>query len=251
MTPHIAEIWRHPIKSHGREALGRVELLVDHALPWDRRWAVAHERSCYDHERAPRWQPCSEFTRVSKSPRLQAITCYCEEADNKIVLSHPDLPDLKIDPDQDGCEFVQWVMAISARNRALPARLVRAPDEGMVDSPFPSVSLINRASHGEVAAQIGRPISHLRWRGNFIVDGLAAWAENDWIGQRIRIGTAELDVVEPITRCTATMASTRTGERDADTLAALKDSWGHQELGVYARVVKAGHVTHADVVEVL
>lgn len=251
MHAHIAEIWRHPIKSHGREAVGQVALQVNQALPWDRRWAVAHERSCYDHERAPRWQPCSEFTRVSKSPRLQAITCYCEEADNKIVLSHPDLPDLKIDPDQDGCEFVQWVMAISARNRALPARLVRAPDEGMVDSPFPSVSLINRASHDEVAAQIGRPISHLRWRGNFIVDGLAAWAENDWIGQRIRIGTAELDVVEPITRCTATMASTRTGERDADTLAALKDGWGHQEFGVYARVVKEGHVTHADMVEVL
>jgi len=251
MTAHIAEIWRHPIKSHGREALTRVQLDEDRPLPWDRRWAVAHERSCYDHDRAPRWQPCSEFTRVSKSPRLQAISCYCDEADNKIVLSHPDLKDIKINPDEDGCEFIQWVMAITARNRALPARLVRAPDQGMTDTDYSSISLINLASHRAVSQKLGREISHLRWRGNFILDGIAPWEEFNWVGKRLRIGTAEVEVVEPITRCTATTASTRTGARDADTLAALKDGWDHQEMGIYVKVIAKGHVAQADKVELL
>lgn len=251
MTPHVAEIWRHPIKSHGREALPHVLLSEGRTLPWDRRWAVAHERSCYDHDRAPRWQPCSEFTRIASSPRLQAISCYCVEADNKIVLSHPDLPDLKIDPDEDGCEFVQWVMAITTRNRALPARLVPAPEQGMTDTDYPSISLINTASHRAVAEALGQDISHLRWRANLVLDGLAPWEERELVGKRVRVGLAELEIRENITRCMATTASTRTGERDADTLGALKRGWDHQEFGVCAVVTKTGNLRQGDPFEVL
>lgn len=44
MTATVTEIWRHPIKSHGREPLESVTLEAGKALPLDRLWAVAHER---------------------------------------------------------------------------------------------------------------------------------------------------------------------------------------------------------------
>ena len=252
MTPQVAEIWRHPIKGHGREQVDEVALTIGECLPWDRRWAVAHEASCFDPAN-PRWQPCSEFSRGAKSPRLQAISARVDPRYRNLTLSHPDRPDLTIDPDDhDGaCEFIQWVMPISNGNRMLPARLVRARGQGMTDTDFASVSLINLATHRAIEAQLGHGISPLRWRGNLLLDGLEPWVEMDWVGRTLRIGAAELTVKETITRCMATTANPETGERDADTLGALNKGWGHQECGVYAMVTKSGAMRQGDAVKLV
>lgn len=248
----VAEIWRHPIKAHGREQIDQVQLTAGQCLPWDRRWAVAHERSCFDAER-PRWQPCQEFSRGSKSPRLQAISAVVDPAYRNMTLSHPDRPDITIDPDDhgDACRFIQWVMPISNGNRMLPARLVHAPSAAMTDTDFASISLINLATHRAVETQLGQEISTKRWRGNLLFDGVEAWGEMDWIGKTLRIGTAELEVKEPITRCMATTANPETGERDADTLGALKSGWGHQDCGIYAVVTKSGLLSQGDEITVV
>lgn len=250
--PHVAEIWRHPIKAHGREAIDEVTLTVGECLPWDRRWAVAHERSCFDIDN-PRWQPCQEFSRGAKSTRLQAISARVDPAYRNLTLSHPDRPDLTIDPDDHGgaCEFIQWVMPISNGSRMLPSRLVRAPGSAMTDTDFPSISLINLATHRAIEAELGQEISPLRWRGNLLLDGFDPWVEMDWIGKTLSIGEAQLEVKEQITRCMATTANPETGERDADTLGALKSGWDHQECGVYAVVTKSGAFRQGDKVKVI
>ncbi len=250
MTAHVAGIWRHPIKAHGREELARVLLREGRCIPWDRRWALAHEMADFDDE-APGWVQCNNFSRAAKAPQLMAITARCDMRRGTVTLSHPDLPDLTFDPEEDGGALVQWVLPITPANRALPSRVVRAPKRGMTDTDYPSISLINLASHAEVARRIGRDISPLRWRANLLLDGLEPWAERDWIGRRIRVGGAELEVREHITRCRATTASTRSGERDADTLGALEAGWGHRQFGIYAVVTKTGDLHHGDPVEVL
>lgn len=252
MNAHVSEIWRHPIKAHGREALAHILLSEGKTMPWDRRWAVAHEKADFDSQN-PTWMPCANFSRAAKSPSLQAIEARCNLHHGTITLSHPTLPDLTIDPDTEGdsSAFIQWVLPISAQNRALPARLVRAPQTGMTDTDFPSISIINRASNTAVATALGQDISTKRWRANIVIDGPKPWCERDWVGQKIRIGRAELEVRENITRCTATTVSTRTGERDCDMLGTLKSNWGHQEFGVYAVVTKTGDIRQGDMLEVL
>ncbi|MDG2340754.1 MAG: MOSC N-terminal beta barrel domain-containing protein [Paracoccaceae bacterium] len=167
----VTEIWRHPIKSHGHERIDQVDLSEGKNFPWDRRWAVAHERSCFDVDR-PRWQPCSEFSRGSKSPRLQAITCVSDPSGRSLTLSHPDCVDITIDPENelDAGKFIQWIMPVSNGSRALPARLVRA-ETAMTDTDYASVSLINLATHRDVEAKMGQKLNPLRWRGNFLIDG--------------------------------------------------------------------------------
>lgn len=252
MTAHVAEIWRYPIKSHGREGLENILLTEGRALPWDRRWAVAHERSCFDHER-PSWQPCNEFKRVAHSPGLSAISARCDLRKQTITLSHPKLRDLTINPDDpdQALDFIQWVMPISHGRRLLPARLVRAPGRAMTDTDWPSVSIINMNSHREVAAHLGQKLSVTRWRGNIVIENLEAFAERDWVGKRLRMGLAELEVREQIGRCLATAASTRTGERDADTLGALKAILGKGQMGIYAVVTRTGDLRTGDAVEVI
>jgi uncharacterized protein YcbX len=246
MTARVAHIWRHPIKSHGREEVSETTLEPGLGLPWDRIYAVAHERSCFDVAR-PSWQPCDEFSIGTKSPRLQAIRAHVDERLGKLTLSHPDLVDITINPADPGDQnrFIQWVMPVSNGSRLLPSRLVRGP-RAMHDTDFTSISIINLATHRAVEAQLGQEISPLRWRGNILIDGLEAWAERDLVGRRIRIGAAELEVRDHIERCKATTANPETGECDADTLTALRQGWGHRDMGIYAVVVGGGRIAQGD-----
>ena len=250
MNGFVAQIWRHPIKAHGREELECVRLTEGECVPWDRRWAVLHEAAGFD-DASPSWIPCTNFSRACKAPLLQAVTARSDVERHEVTLSHPKLDDLTVNPDdeRDAHAFIQWILPISPDNRALPKRLVQVPGRGMTDTDYPSVSLINLASHAEVSRKIGRAVSHLRWRGNIVIDGLEPWEETGWLGRRIKAGQVELEVIEPTVRCMATAASTRTGIRDVDVLGALQLGWAHQNMGVYAQVTKSGELRKGDGIE--
>lgn len=246
----VAEIWRHPIKSHGRESLLHVALTQGACLPYDRKWAVAHDAA--KMEQGAQWAPCSNFSRGAKAPLLMALDAAFDVASNTITLTHPNQPGITFDPDNpaDNVRFIEWITPLCPANRAAPAE-IKVSDRGFTDTEFTSISLLNLASHREVENRLAKSLSPLRWRGNFLLDGLSPWEEKNWIGKTVRIGDAELEIREEITRCLATTASTKTGERDADTLGALKQGWGHQEFGVYGYVTKSGSVTVDSPIEVL
>lgn len=242
MTAHVTEIWRHPIKSHGRESLQSVSLEPGKAMPFDRRWAVAHDRSSVTGET---WASCAQFCRVAKIASLMAISCAFDPETNQITLRHPDQPDLTFDPDRDGAQFLNWVRAIVPEDTLQPARLIRAQTDAFTDSDFQSVTLCNHASHRAVEQRVGTPLSHLRWRGNIWIDGLAPWEEFDWDGREIRIGQTVLRVRERTDRCKSTHSNPDTGIRDADVLGAL-NSWGHQDFSVRAEVIAGGDIRVGD-----
>ncbi|WP_294610086.1 MOSC N-terminal beta barrel domain-containing protein [uncultured Roseovarius sp.] len=245
----VSAIWRHPIKSHGREALTTVTLTKGQAMPWDRRWGVAHEAARLTDGT---WGPCVNFSRGSKTAALMAINATCDEATGVVTLSHPDRPDLAFDPDQEQDRFLTWVRPLVDADRAQPARLFKLEGRGVTDTDYPSVSLLNLASNADLADKMGATdISALRWRCNLHLDGLEPWQEFDWIGKTLRIGTAELTVREPIKRCLATTANPKTGLRDLDTLAALNAHWDHQNFGIYAEVTTTGRITVGDSLQVL
>lgn len=246
MTARLAHIFRHPVKSHGREALAAVTLSPDRPLPWDRRWAVAHEAA-----RLPEpggWAECVHFSRGSKAPALMAIEARLDEDAGRVTLSHPERPEFSFRPDteDDLPAFLDWVRPLCPPGRAQPQRIVTAGARGMTDTDYPSVSILSLASNRALSGAMGVDLSILRWRGNLWIEGTGPWAERDWIGREIRIGEAVLRVTEPITRCKATTANPATGRIDADTLAGLRALLGHQEFGVYARVVSGGRVATGD-----
>lgn len=247
MTGAVTSIWRHPIKSHGRERLDNVTLNAGQTMPWDRVWAVAHEASKAD---GTEWVPCANFSRVSKAPALMAVSAALDEASEMLTLSHPDRPDLQFSPDRDVAAFLDWVRPLMPENRAASARIIRVPGRGMTDSDFPSVTLCNLASHREVEQRLGHPLSIDRWRGNIWFDGVPAWKEFDWMGCHVQIGEAVFHMRERTDRCVATTANPETGVRDVDTLAALKH-WGHVDFSVRAEVIEGGKISIGDSVQVL
>lgn len=244
MSWRLAQIWRHPIKGIGAEALDHAGLHPDRPLPLDRAWAVLEEGG----EVSEGWRPCRNFLRGAKGASLMAIGA--RVAGDVIHLSHPDRPDLAIDPatPDAAAALFAWLKPIYPADRRGPAALVKAPPAGMSDAPFASVAVLNMASLRALSQKLGQDLDPRRFRGNLWLDGLAPWEEFDLVGKRLRIGEAELEVIEPIGRCRATEANPETGRRDANTLAALEDGWGHTNFGVYAMVRHGGRVAVGDTV---
>lgn len=241
----VTALWRHPIKGHGREALDHVTLTEGQTMPWDRRWAVAHEAAQTD---GSTWSACANFSRGAKVLALNAITARSDEAAGMVTLSHPERPDLTFDPDGDAAVFLDWVRPLMPENRAQSARIIRVPGRGMTDTDFASVSLLNMASNADLEARMGQTLSPLRWRGNIHFNGDAPWEELEWVGRTLTLGTARIEVRERIERCRATTADPATGRADADTLGALNSQLGHQDFGIYGVVTGSGRVALGDAI---
>jgi hypothetical protein len=241
----IDQIWRHPIKGIGAETLTQCDLSPDRPVPLDRAWAVLEQGG----DATDGWRACRNFLRGAKGASLMAVTARVDG--DRLHLSHPDLPDLVFSPDHDDAAMLfDWLAPIYPDTRAAPARLVVSPPQGMSDVPFPSISILNLASLRALSQKLGQPLDPRRFRGNIWLDGPALWEEFDLVGKTLAIGTARLEVVEPITRCRATEANPATGKRDAATLNALETGWGHTDFGVYARVTTGGPIAIGDTVDV-
>lgn len=243
MTVALAQIYRHPIKGHGREALASVALSAGACLPWDRHWAVAHDAARLE----PGWNPCVNFARGAKAPALMALTSVLDEATGTVTLRHPDLGEISFRPDDpaDLPAFLDWVRPLNPANRAQPSKIVTA-GRGMTDSDFPSVSILSLSSLADLSARMGHDLSVHRWRGNLWLKGAEPFAEFGWIGRHLTVGDAVLRIEERITRCTATAVDPETGHPGGDTLAGLKAAYGHQDFGVYGVVVQSGSIAVGD-----
>lgn len=247
----LADIYRHPIKAHGSERLEAVALTADHTLPWDRVWAVAHEKSKSD---GSEWARCGNFSRGAHVPTLMAVTCTFDAGTGQLTLRHPDLADLTANPDTQGAEIVDWISAVMPPEARRSVSVVRAQSaaqgQGMTDNPNPYVSILGHGSLRAFSQKAGRDLSPLRFRGNLWVEGLGPWEEFEWVGKTICIGGTELAVEDRIDRCPATTVNPATGRRDTPTLDLLQEGWGHIDFGVFARVTKSGPIAVGDRVEV-
>ncbi|MDZ4309274.1 MAG: MOSC domain-containing protein [Cypionkella sp.] len=243
MTGRLADIYRHPIKGHGREALASVRLLAGECMAWDRHWAVAHEAA----KLVPGWNRCVNFARGAKAPALMAITSSLDEATATVTLHHPERGEITFRPDDraDLPRFLAWVAPLNPAERAQPMAIVTA-GRGMTDTQLPALSILSTASLADLSARMGIALSKDRWRGNLWLDGAAPWAELGWVGKHLAIGGAVLRIEERIERCSATTVDPETGRPNAPTLQALNQHFGHQDFGVYGVVVESGPIAVGD-----
>ncbi|MEM9971600.1 MAG: MOSC domain-containing protein, partial [Pseudomonadota bacterium] len=244
--PTLSQLWRHPIKAIGREALASVTLSPGEWMPNDRVWAVSHERSRLS---GTGWEKKINFLRGVTDPALMSVTSTLDEANQTITFTHPGKGSITIQTEENAQPFIDWISAIWSRDLPAPTGLYRATDASLTDVPDPWISVACLASNRALSQRMGTELSPDRWRANLWLEGTVAWEEKEWIGKTIRIGDASLQVKCEITRCKATMANPLTGRRDADTLGALHEL-GHQEFGLYAEVTSGGTIRAGDTVVV-
>ena len=141
-----------------------------------------------------------------------------------------------------------------------PLRLVQADAVGAgVDRDSEgSVSMLSEASLEELRRRAGReePVDPRRFRMLIGIGGVRAHEEDDWLGLRVQVGEAVVLLHEQVARCAITTQNPDTGERDFNTLRAIKAYRGARDVknidfGVYGEVDEPGRVRLGDPIDLL
>lgn len=61
----VTQLYRHPLKSHGREELDHIAPSTGQSMPWNQTWAVAHGATRLDETE---WAHCANLSTGSKAP---------------------------------------------------------------------------------------------------------------------------------------------------------------------------------------
>ena len=78
-----------------------------------------------------------------------------------------------------------------------------------------------RSERSEYRSREPESLPMTRFRPNVVVAGAPAWAEDDWVGRRLRIGTVTFRAPKPCDRCVVTTTDQETGVRGREPLRTL------------------------------
>ena len=150
-----------------------------------------------------------------------------------------------------------WAEALSTV-AGVPLALVRAdePGEGLDRGREAAASLVSTAALEALAraAGIDGPVDGRRFRMTLGVDGIAAHAEEGWLGRRVAVGEAVVVPRGNVGRCRVTTLDPESGIRDLETLDVIADYRADVEtteplpFGVWCEVVEPGRVAVGDAV---
>jgi len=218
----VKEIWRYPVKSMAGEPLEACLVTAD-GLEGDRRWALID----WSPNRAGKWFNIKQHSAL--------MTYRSRLANGKVEVVAPDGSSIPLDGD-----LVRRFEAQSSR----PLQLRELAGGNFDDS---HVLIVNLASVQAFALEARLPIDHRRFRANLYVDGFQPYEELSWLGRRLRLGDAELEVTSRCERCKVITMDPDTTEATPDLLRLLVER--HEErFGVYCQVVRPGMVAVGDFV---
>jgi uncharacterized protein YcbX len=239
----VAALYRYPVKGLTPEPLQSVELQPGEAVPFDRAYAIENGPGRFDPE-APKHLPKTAFLMLMRDERLATLRSAFDDASQTLTIARGGKPVVSGRLDTPlGRQLIEQFMAayMKAELRGAP-KIVSAPGHSFSDMAAKCVSLVNLASVRELERAAGRTVDPLRFRANVYVEGLAPWAELGWMDREIGIGPARLKVFASTTRCAATNVDPTTAARDMAIPATLQRTWGHQDFGIYARVIDGGRI---------
>ncbi|GIH68031.1 MOSC domain-containing protein [Sphaerimonospora thailandensis] len=282
---HVAELWRHPVKSMRGDRLPQVAVTEGFGVPGDRGWALRDEKAGeirgakkitsllrfharYLTEPAGASTPPVEIT----FPDGTTMTSDDERIDE--ALSEALGRQVSLWPRRPADDHDHYRRASRLNEQELREQLGLDPDEPIPDySKLPAsvmsqlrgyatprgtyfdalpLSLLTTTSMGSLGEMTpDAVIDSRRFRKNIIVEGapaLAGFPEFDWVGRRLRIGTVLVEVVMPISRCVMVVLPQADLPHDRPILRSLVK---HTDMnfGVYLRVIEPGEISEGDPVE--
>jgi uncharacterized protein YcbX len=221
----VAEVWRYPVKSMAGERLSSCEVAAT-GVVGDRRWALV------DGSPNRAGKPLT----IREDDRLMTYRARFADGRAEVLTPRGDVALM------DGS-----LVSRLASETSRPLTLRELEGANFDDSPILVVNLATVASFG---VEAGMDVDHRRFRANFYVDGLAPEEELAWIGGRVAVGEAELEVVSRCERC---VVITKDPDTTATTPELLRILTQTREtcMGVYCRVTRPGRVAQGDQIHVV
>jgi uncharacterized protein YcbX len=237
-VPRVVALYRYPVKGFGPEACDALTVLEQGRIAGDR---VLGFRLADSATPDDAWSRKHELVVLMNTPGLARLALRFDHNAMRLRLSLDGAPlaDEALDPAgrRRLCAALEgYVLGLpdnplSGHSERVPLRLV---GDGITpryqDNVEGQATLHSRESLAAVAAAAGDPaLDEVRFRSNIVIEGVKAWGEHDWFGHRVRIGEVEFDVVRHKTRCLATHANPRTGQRDIEMMPLLMRRFAQKE----------------------
>jgi MOSC domain-containing protein len=241
--PRVAAIYRYPVKGLTPEPLERVSLTAGETLPFDRAWAIENGVGRFDPA-APRHLPKINFLMLMRNERLAALRSKLDDASETLTIYRDGKQVARGQLSTPlGRQLIEQFMAAYMKSdlRGAP-KIVHASGHSFSDVAAKCLHIVNLASVLELERVVGRPVDPLRFRANLYIEGAAPWAEFGWLDKTIGVGLARLAAFARTSRCEATNVDPATGARDMAIPAHLQRTWGHDDFGIYAKVVTGGEI---------
>lgn len=241
--PHIAAIYRYPVKGLSPEPMASVVVRPGETLPFDRAFAIENGPGRFDPT-APRHLPKINFLMLMRDERLATLTTAFDATDHSLTISRDGKKLAKgVLVDRVGRQIIeQFIAAYMKDSLRGPPKIVSAPDHSFSDVAAKCIHIVNLNTVRDLARTLERDIDPLRFRANIYVDGLEPWSEFDWLDRDVRLGDVSVSVFARTQRCEATNVDPSTGTRDAAIPAALMRTKGHMDLGIYAKILEDGEL---------
>lgn len=240
----LTRIVRYPVKGLRGEPLQGADLRPGTGLAFDRAFAIENGTK----PSAAGWASREAFLHLARDTDLIGYAAtVTESADGPLLrFGLPDAGTFEVRLAEahrfaDLAAVNDVLARVLPPGRSGPARLTM-PGVGMWDYQDTVLSLMNLDTVEELSTRAGRELDPARFRANLYVAGLGAWAELGLVGQRLRVGSAVLEVMFPTDRCRATTVDPATGDTELNLPALLASRLGHMHCGVYARVLRPGRI---------
>ncbi len=250
---YLDSLYRYPVKGLSPEPLMSAELIESAYFPGDRLFALENGPSGFDPE-APVHQPKIKFLMLMKNDALAKLKSRYEDSTGILTIKQDGRIGVQACLfERSGRERIEAYLTDYARNELRGViRLLTAP-EGFrfTDSKSGFISLVNLSSVKSLGQALEAFVDPLRFRANIYIDEAAPWSELEWPGRQMRLGEARLEILKMTDRCAATGVEPGTGIRDMDVVQALYKNFGHNDCGVYARIISGGRVAPGDTLELL
>jgi len=231
-------LYRYPVKGFKPESCEELEILPEGRVAGDRVLGFRFANSRAGDEE---WGSKHEFVALVNTPGIANLSAELDSRRHRLLIRHDGDVLVEDGLDAHGRRRIALVVEryvqqlaenpLSAHPDRLPLRLV---GDGITsrfqDSKAGQVTLHSRESLAAVAdALADSALDEQRFRTNVVIQGTPAWEEQQWVGQKLRIGDVGFRVVDPKTRCLATHANPETGVRDRAILQVLVNSFGQSK----------------------
>jgi uncharacterized protein YcbX len=236
--PKVSALYRYPVKGFTPEPVEHITVLPGGRVAGDR---VLNFRFADAPVADTAW--CRKYHGVvlANTPGLARLNVRFDERTQrlKIYAENKVLADDSVD--EAGRQRVVdaitgYVLSLDenplkGQPEHLPLKLVgdgRTPR--YQDNAAGQVTLHSRESLASAAVALGDAnLNELRFRHNIVIDGVAAWEEQTWVGGELRVGNVAFETVAPKVRCLATHANPLTGERDLQVMQLLVKVFAQKE----------------------
>lgn len=249
----ITALWRWPVKGLGGQTLDTIAVETGELFPHDRAFAIENGPSDFDAAN-PAHVTKLQFICGVAQPMSHRLSAAYDEASGMLSITTLDGHALNINPSEpDALEALAGELMEEGVRGALKFRKANDPTtgHGFTDVPDRWISIQNRASIATLEEAVSASLDPRRLRANVLVEGWDSFAEEQMIGKTIQMGTAKVEIMEPINRCRNIDVNPDTAERDQHLVRTLQGMRGKRSLGVYARITNAGSMAPGDMVSVL